>query len=809
MVRYQVLLFGVAGLVACNAVLGLDDVTRAPASGGTGGGAGAGRGSSADGGSSGKGGGVGGKAGSQGGGGIGAEAGSQGEAGAGGTGGSGAEAGNTGEGGAGTGSGGEGGGGPVECGTGTFDDDGDANTPCRAWTDCERGQHILQDGTADSDRTCAACDSGTFSDEENVTSCTDWTDCLPGTFVSLDGDTDSDRECDDCPSGYQSTMNNQAQCLLPGACQPGTVQITPPTMTDPAVCDACDDGTFCAGGDAPVVPCDDDNWDHDADPATSCAAWTGCIAGSRVDQPGSATENRTCTPCTNGTFSTAANAPSCTDWRTCPAGTYTSTPGSSTVDRSCTGCAGGTFTATANQTSCADWRTCAAGTYMSTAGSGTADRICMNCASGSFSASANQTSCTTWRTCSWPQGGVATAGTSTSDAVCGTASPFRQFGTSAEDNGPAVAVDAGGNVYVAGATQGALNGSNLGSYDAYLRKYNSSGTHQWTVQFGTAAEDRALGVAVDASNGVYVVGHTAGVLGGTNSGGADGYPRKYLADGTYQWTQQFGTSATDEVVVVALDVSGSIYVAGNTQGDLVGTNAGAQDVFVRRFTSGGGIVWTQQFGISTNDVVFGIALDATAVYVSGNTDGSLSGTSAGAQDAYLRKYNPSGTHQWTQQFGTTVVDLGRGVALDASGNPHMVGFTMGSLVGTNAGGYDGYLRKFDATGAHVWTQQYGTSTHDYAQDVIVSPAGNIDITGYTQGALVGTNAGMADFYVRQHNAAGTHQWTQQWGTSTGDFGFGIAVDAGNNLYASGNTQGALVGTSAGGQDAFVVQIPGG
>jgi len=807
MLRHQIL-FLATGLVACNAVLGLEDVTRAP-SAGTGGGAGASGGSSADGGSSGKagggqgGGGKGGTAGSQSAGGTGAEAGGQGE------GGVGAEAGNPGEGGAGTGAGGEGGGGPVECAPGTFDTDGDANTPCQSFTDCEQGQYILAEGTAETDRTCAACDSGTFSTGQNTASCSDWTDCLPGTYVSEDGDADSDRQCDDCPSGYQSTTNNQAMCLLPGACEPGTVEITPPTMTDPAVCDDCDAGTFCAGGSAAAVPCDDENWDHDADPATSCAAWTDCLAGNSVDDPGSPTENRTCTSCANGTFSTTANATTCADWRTCAAGTYMSSAGSAMADRACTGCANGTFTATANQTSCADWRTCAAGTYVTNAGSTTADRTCTACTNG-FSTSTNATSCTLWRTCTWAQGGVAQAGTPTTDAVCGSPSAFRQFGTSAEDSGRSVALDASGNVYIVGDTQGSLDGTNAGSFDGYVRKYNSSGTYQWTLQFGTSSEDRAEGIGVDASGNIYVAGQTAGALSGMNAGSSDGFLRKYNSSRAHQWTQQFGTSSADVVEALAIGANGTIYVAGQTAGALVGTNAGGQDAFVRAYNAAGGHLWTQQFGTSTNDVAFGLGPDPSgAIYVSGNTDGSLSGTSAGGQDSFVRKYASDGTPGWIQQFGTSVIDLGRGVAVDASANVYMVGFTTGSLGGTNAGNYDAYLRKWDSSGTHIWTQQYGTSVQDYAQDVAISPTGNVLVTGYTQGALVGTNAGMTDAYARKFNSGGTHQWTQQWGTATQDLGFGVVVDANANVYAVGSTQGALVGTNAGVQDVYVIQIPGG
>jgi len=47
----------------------------------------------------------------------------------------------------------------------------------------------------------------------------------------------------------------------------------------------------------------------------------------------------------------------------------------------------------------------------------------------------------------------------------------RQIGTSGSDKSFGVAVDASGNAYISGFTQGDLGGPNAGSYDAFLVKY--------------------------------------------------------------------------------------------------------------------------------------------------------------------------------------------------------------------------------------------------------------------------------------------------------------------------------------------------
>ena len=77
--------------------------------------------------------------------------------------------------------------------------------------------------------------------------------------------------------------------------------------------------------------------------------------------------------------------------------------------------------------------------------------------------------------------------------------------------------------------------TNVGSWDMFLVKYNSSGTKQWTKQLGTSAIDYGKGVTVDSSDNLYVTGVTAGGLdGNTSSGGGDLFLVKYNSSGVKQ-----------------------------------------------------------------------------------------------------------------------------------------------------------------------------------------------------------------------------------------------------------------------------------
>ncbi|MBI2829095.1 MAG: SBBP repeat-containing protein, partial [Acidobacteria bacterium] len=384
----------------------------------------------------------------------------------------------------------------------------------------------------------------------------------------------------------------------------------------------------------------------------------------------------------------------------------------------------------------------------------------------------------------------------------------RQFGTSGEDYARGVAVDGSGNVYIAGTTFGNLSGQNAGSGDAFVRKYDSSGVEQWTRQFGTTSEDYALGVAVDGAGNVYVAGYTQGNLSGQNAGYSDAFVRKYDASGAELWTRQFGTGSDDRALGVAVDGAGNIYIAGPTYGNLSGQNAGTNDAFVRKYASSGVEQWTRQFGTTGGDEAFAVAVDGAGnVHVVGTTIGNLSGQSAGGYDAFVRKYDTSGAEQWTRQFGTTGGDEPLGVAVDAFGNVYVGGDTGGNLSGQNAGNQDAFLRKYDSSGAEQWTRQFGTGGYDYAFGVAVDGFGNVYAAGSTYGDLSGQNAGGYDAFVRKYDGSGVEQWTRQFGTNGGDSAVSVGVDGSGNVYVAGYTNGNLSGeTGLGGTDAFLTKF---
>lgn len=377
---------------------------------------------------------------------------------------------------------------------------------------------------------------------------------------------------------------------------------------------------------------------------------------------------------------------------------------------------------------------------------------------------------------------------------------IRQFGSAAQDRAAAIAVNASG-VYVAGATEAVLPGQrSAGAVDAFVQRYDAGGTEIWTRQFGTSGIDEVLAIAVD-DTGVYVAGDTQGALSSAAPGGPHAFLRKYDLNGGEIWTREFGSGRREEVLAIAVGAAG-IYAAGDT----TVTAPPFDDAFVATFGADGKARGGHEFGTAAVDRAAAIAVNASGVYVAGATQGILPGqTGAGDSDGFLRKYDLNGAEVWTRQFGTPASDEIVSMAIDASGL-YVAGTTSGTIGQASAGAVDAFVRKYDFSGEVVWTRQFGTADYDDSLAIAAGPRG-VYVAGNTAGALPGqVNAGDYDVFVRKYDPGGAAMWTQQFGGSAHDEVLGLAVDA-SGVYAAGVTDGALPGQrSKGNSDGFVVKL---
>ena len=360
--------------------------------------------------------------------------------------------------------------------------------------------------------------------------------------------------------------------------------------------------------------------------------------------------------------------------------------------------------------------------------------------------------------------------------------------------GRALAADGAGSIYVSGFFWGSTGGT--GSYDAFLSKYDASGNSVWFRHIGTAVHDNAYGVALDRAEGIYTSGRTSGDLGTSAPGPPDAFLTRYDPSGNLQWVRQFGTWRGERCYAVATDLAGNAYTTGSTEGSLDGPNAGGNDVYLAKHDPSGNLVWCRQMGTSEFETGYSVAADG-AVYIAGTTAGSLAGPHVGQQDAFLVKYNESGDLLWSRQIASFGHDNCNSVAVDNAGDIYVTGFTQGSLTQLNAGRDDVFLAKYNPLGDPLWCRQIGTEKSERAHSVAIDNVGGVYITGETHGDLGGPNAGDRDVFLAKYDTAGTLLWSTQIGTSEQDWGYAVAAAGEGCVYITGRTEGGLGGPATG------------
>jgi hypothetical protein len=225
----------------------------------------------------------------------------------------------------------------------------------------------------------------------------------------------------------------------------------------------------------------------------------------------------------------------------------------------------------------------------------------------------------------------------------------KQFGTNRQDEIKGVEVDAAGNVYVAGtAGATAFNPADTsGERAMFAAKYDPDGNLLWSSQVNHVASQghSAYDIAVDQGGNVYVAGLNSK---GPTANEADASVHKFSPTGTKLWTTNVGTPTADAARNLAVDTWGNVYVAGETFGGFAGPNADTGnpagiflDGFLMQLNTSGQVRWKHQFGLSGQETVAGVALAGNnRLYVAGSTQSGLGGGGAfDGTDGYLLAYD--------------------------------------------------------------------------------------------------------------------------------------------------------------------------
>ncbi|HXG34380.1 MAG TPA: SBBP repeat-containing protein [Bryobacteraceae bacterium] len=441
------------------------------------------------------------------------------------------------------------------------------------------------------------------------------------------------------------------------------------------------------------------------------------------------------------------------------------------------------------------------------------------------------------------------------------------LGGSGFDSVRAVAADWTRNIYVAGYTdsrdlpvQNALQGQSGGGVDAFVAKLSPSGSLVYLTYLGGSGDDRAFGIAVDASGNAYLTGWTystnfpttVGARQRVIGGGRDAFVSKLNAAGSgLVYSTFLGGTNHETGSGIAVDASGNALVAGETYSSdfpvrsaFQSSSRGRQEAFVAKLNpTGDSLLWSTYLGGYGDDRATAIAVDASgAAYVTGATDSPNFPTQspiqgpAGGQDAFVVKLSPDGaalvygTYLGGSSGSAAVPEAGLGIQVDGAGNAYVTGVTpslnfpvVNALQAVyNGGTFDGFAAKLNAQGtALLYSTYLGGASLDYATAVSVNRAGVAAVAGYTASpnfpVLGGPQASLAGSYdaflVRLSPQGNALEASTYLGGSGAEAAYGVFVDPAGNAWVAGQTgsvnfplKNPAQGVNLGGLAGFVTKI---
>jgi hypothetical protein len=288
------------------------------------------------------------------------------------------------------------------------------------------------------------------------------------------------------------------------------------------------------------------------------------------------------------------------------------------------------------------------------------------------------------------------------------------------------------------------------------------------------------------------------------------------------WVDTFGGTGNEQTTALATDAAGNVYAVGYfgsniTIGSTNLTNAGGADAFMVKYNAAGAVQWAKALGSAANEEIWGVATDATGVYVYGFFNGPLDmDPNAGVQtlsiragtdyDGFLAKYDANGNYLWAVSLGDASPITGNPILSDGTGV-----YITGDFFGTNDfdpgagtvsrtsnGDVDAFVARFAAaTGALSWVNTFGGSGLDRGYALSLNAGGLYACGFYAQGADLDTGAGtnvpaQSGSYVIRFNASdGAHVWSKGILDGTGNVdNYALTTDA-SQVYLAGYFRGTV------------------
>ncbi|MEZ4450227.1 MAG: hypothetical protein R3B09_12190 [Nannocystaceae bacterium] len=299
-----------------------------------------------------------------------------------------------------------------------------------------------------------------------------------------------------------------------------------------------------------------------------------------------------------------------------------------------------------------------------------------------------------------------------------------------KDQGRAIKVEPSQNFYVAG-YEAVTSQSN----NAWIRRLSGDQTPLWTKTYNGVANgsDLLLDVALDTAGGVVAVGYQT-----VTDQGQDVWMRRYNDAGVATWTRTYaGVGAgNDQAMRVAVGGDGSIFVAGIETVTGEGIN-----MWLAKLDPDGNILWTRVRNGPANkaDYLTGVAVDPSGDAIVCGYEGLVTFP----WQVWVRRYTGDGMIVWTDTYagasneGAYCNDIER----DLDGNYVITGAEIVDAVRRVM------VRKYDPDGGALWTTTVEplAAGPDYGRNLAIGPDNSIFVVGAADLGMDGRDMWMGRF----------------------------------------------------------------
>jgi hypothetical protein len=430
----------------------------------------------------------------------------------------------------------------------------------------------------------------------------------------------------------------------------------------------------------------------------------------------------------------------------------------------------------------------------------------------------------------------------------------KKTGNGGVNSGNSIVADPLGNLFVTGGFSGlntdfdpspavAIVNSNSGTKDIFILKYDLNGNYMWADGMGSGNVDEGYSIALENTGNVVSTGvffetidfdtspSTYTLTANAFIAPSNFYISKY-SQNTGFLSQAFCpktyNASFDVGNCIKKDASGNIYVCGEFSGStdfdpspssFFLNNQGGNDGFVAKYSPAGGLIWARSIGGLYHDGCTSLVVDNFGtVYVTGFFTGTCNFdfptttntvTSNGFTDAFVLKYNNTGSLLWNKCFGTSSGnDGGRTITRDSLNYIYVAGDFLGTIdldpspsntIFGSLGSQDIFVSKFHPNGNFIIGTAAGSSGLDTPNSIAVDKHSRIVLTGFFSGiidfdplpltniSLSGFGAG--DAFITKYDNNLYPMFTKEIGGNLGyDISKSIAIDTMNNYIITGNFQ---------------------